>query len=302
MLNSLSAADLRALRVFQTIYECGSFVAAERKLDVRQSTISAQISGLEKRLGFRLCERGPGGFKLTERGRSVLDANARLNLALEHFTQTAADLSQRTVGTLRLGLMDHIATDPGFPLVRLLREFHERAPEVELEIVQDIQSRLSARVLDKTLDLAIGAFPADDPRLDLSPLYVERQFIHCGPSHPLFDGAPHQIDAEALARQRWVRRSYQLPPDGGYPITQHNAAATADNLEAAMVVLGALPVLGYLPAHVAAPLAAQGGLRRVTDSFSVSFPVSLLSRAGRRDTAAMKRLRLLAGGYVRARR
>ncbi|MBU3028895.1 LysR family transcriptional regulator [Paracoccus marinaquae] len=298
MLSSLSAADLRALRVFQTIYECGSFAAAERRLDVRQSTISAQLAGLEQRLGFRLCERGPGGFRLTERGRAMLEAHARLNLAIEDFTETAADLSRRAVGTLRLGLMDNTSTDPRFPTVELLRRFHERAPEVSLEIVQDIQSTLAEQVLDRTLDLAIGAFPADT-RFDLAPLYVERHFIYCGPPHPLFDAAPVAISSRQLEAERWVRRSYELTPLEGQGPTIGRAAAVAANLEAVAVILRSLPVLGYLPEHFANAVAGGAELRRVTEDGALSHRISLLSRAGRRDTAAMKRFRTLATGFAR---
>lgn len=301
MLTDLSGADLRALHVFQTICECGSFAAAERKLDVRQSTISSQIAGLEQRLGFRLCDRGPGGLRLTERGRSLLEASARLNMAVDTFTQTAAALNTRTVGTLRLGLMDHISMDPNFSVVELLRLFHERAPEVNLQVVQDIQSVLVDQVLDKSMDMAIGAFSQNDQRLDLMPLYTERQFIHCGPLHPLFESAPHDIDAATLEAQRWVRRSYTLQPDGGMPLALGPAAATAANLEAVSIILSALPVLGYLPSHAAAPLAARNDIRRVTDSYSISFQVSLLSRAGRRDSAAMDQMRGLARHLGRSR-
>ena len=301
MLSELTGADLRALHVFQTICECGSFAAAERRLDVRQSTVSAQIAGLERRLGFRLCDRGPGGLRLTERGRALLEASMRLNGAIDTFTQTATALTSRTVGTLRLGLMDHISTDPTFSVVDLLRLFHERAPEVGLEIIQDTQSVLVDLVMDKALDMAIGAFPANDRRVDLMPLYSERQFIHCGPPHPLFDSAPHDIDAATLEAQRWVHRNYVLDPDQGFPLALGPAAATAANLEAVAVIMGALPVLGYLPPHAAAPLAARNNIRRLTDGFSIAFQVSLLSRAGRRDTAAMGHLRALAAHLARSR-
>ncbi|WP_330629300.1 LysR family transcriptional regulator [Thioclava sp. GXIMD4215] len=294
MLTDLTGADLRALHVFQTICACGSFAAAERKLDVRQSTISVQIANLERRLGFRLCDRGPGGLRLTERGRTLLEASARLNLAVESFTQTAAALTNKTVGTLRLGLMDHLSNTPSFSVSRLLRGFHELAPEVNLQVVQDIQSVLVDQILNKSLDMAIGAFPASDAQYDRLPLYKERQFIHCGPLHPFFKDAPQDYDAETLEAQRWVRRSYRLDPEAGFPLALGPAAATAANLEAVGVILSALPVLGYLPSHAAASFVTRNEIRRVTDNYSVTFEVSLISRAGQRDTAAMRHLRDLA--------
>ena len=299
MLTTLSAADLRALRVFRTICEFGSFAGAERELDVTQSTLSTQLSGLERRLGFRLCDRGPGGFRLTERGQAILNAHLRLDGAINEFTQTAADLSQRVVGTLRLGLMDHISADPEFSAIRLIRSFHERAPDVHLEISQDIQSVLAERILAKSLDLAIGAFPVGDRRFDAAPLYAERQYIYCGPLHPLFQEAPAPVAAEELEAAAWVRRSYALEPLGGFPLTPRRSAATATNLEAVTVILSALPTVGYLPHHVTSPLVERGELRRVTDRFAIAYQVSLLSRAGRRDSAPMKRFRVLAAAVAR---
>ncbi len=299
MLSSLSAADLRALHVFRTISRCKGFAGAERELDVSQSTLSSQLSGLERRLGFRLCERGPGGFRLTERGRMILNAQSRLDRAVDEFIQDAAGLSERVAGTLRLGLMDHISTEPEYSTIRLLRKFHESAPDVHLEISQDIQSGLAEGVLAGSLDLAIGAFPADDRRFDSTDLYSERQYIYCGPLHPLFHEAPAQIPVEVLETAAWVRRSYALTPAGGFPLTVQRAPATAANLEAVTVMLSALPALGYLPTHVASPLVDRGELRLVTQQFAISYQVSLLSRRGRRDTAAMKRFRSLAERSVR---
>ena len=54
----LHKADLHMLAVFMTVVECGGFAAAQVALNVGQSTISRQISDLERRLGMRLCQRG----------------------------------------------------------------------------------------------------------------------------------------------------------------------------------------------------------------------------------------------------
>ncbi|WP_111431941.1 LysR family transcriptional regulator [Rhodobacteraceae bacterium DSL-40] len=301
MLASLSAADLRALHVFRTISRCRSFAGAERELDISQSTISAQLSGLERRLGFRLCERGPGGFRLTERGRTTLDAYARLEGAMNEFLQTTSDLSHRVVGTLRLGMLDHTSTDPGFSVVGLVRLFHERAPDVRLEITQDIQTVLASRIDAKSLDLAIGAFPVGDDRFDTVPLYLERQHIYCGPPHPLFRDPEAPVEAAVLEAADWVGRSYDLAPADGEAPRLGRVAANAANLEAVTVILRALPTLGYLPDHVAAPLVARGELRRLTDRFAISYQISLLSRRGRRDTAPMKRFRALATAEAQSR-
>ena len=65
MLNQLSDLDLRLIRVFLSVLDAGGISAAQTALNVSQSTISTQLATLETRLGFRLCERGRAGFRLT---------------------------------------------------------------------------------------------------------------------------------------------------------------------------------------------------------------------------------------------
>lgn len=60
--------EIRLLRLFKTVVECGSFTAAEGRLGITRSAISLHMNDLEKRLGMRLCQRGRAGFSLTDEG------------------------------------------------------------------------------------------------------------------------------------------------------------------------------------------------------------------------------------------
>ena len=48
--------DIRLLRVFMTIADCGGFSAAQAHLGLSQSAISNKMHDLETRMGLRLCE------------------------------------------------------------------------------------------------------------------------------------------------------------------------------------------------------------------------------------------------------
>ena len=61
-------ADLKSLRIFETIVRCGGFSAAQSALNISASVISEQMSLLESRLGLRLCERGLARRNLDEAG------------------------------------------------------------------------------------------------------------------------------------------------------------------------------------------------------------------------------------------
>ena len=108
----LHKADLHMLAVFMTVTECGGFAAAQVALNVGQSTISRQISDLEKRLGMRLCQRGRAGFRLTDKGRIVYEACQHLATALESFRATVGALRGELVGDLSIAAIDNWADLP----------------------------------------------------------------------------------------------------------------------------------------------------------------------------------------------
>jgi DNA-binding transcriptional LysR family regulator len=68
ILGQLSDMDLRLLRVFKVVVDCGGMSAAELELNISLSTISKHIKDLEQRLGLTLCHRGREGFAVTDEG------------------------------------------------------------------------------------------------------------------------------------------------------------------------------------------------------------------------------------------
>jgi LysR family nitrogen assimilation transcriptional regulator len=61
--------DLRRLRYFQVIADCGSMSAAARLLNLAQPALSYHVAELERLTGHMLFDRSRDGVKLTEAGR-----------------------------------------------------------------------------------------------------------------------------------------------------------------------------------------------------------------------------------------
>ena len=99
----LADVDLRLLRVFRAVVEAGGFSAAEIQLNLANSTISNYISDLEKRLDMRLCNRGRGGFSLTDHGKVVYEATQDLLSAVDQFRNRVNISHERILGHLHLG-------------------------------------------------------------------------------------------------------------------------------------------------------------------------------------------------------
>ena len=65
--------DLRQLRYFKAVAECGGFTAAAAVLRIAQSALSRQVALLEAECGGALFERGVHGVALTPSGRVLLE-------------------------------------------------------------------------------------------------------------------------------------------------------------------------------------------------------------------------------------
>ncbi len=98
MFTHLSDLDLRLIRVFLAIVDAGGISSAQATLNVGQSTISTQLATLETRLGYRLCERGRGGFALTVARRAVRGGVPRAAGGRRHVRHDRAQRRQETGG------------------------------------------------------------------------------------------------------------------------------------------------------------------------------------------------------------
>lgn len=265
MLPRVRATDIELLRLFAAVAECGGFSAAQARLNMTQSTISTRMAKLEGRLGYRLCERGRAGFRLTAKGERVLTATRELFNALDAFSSEARSLAGRLVGDLRVGLADNIGGNPSAHVDSAIARFRDRAPDVTLHLVVADPDELERRVLSGELHMAASYTPTRLPTLEYHHLFDEPQAVHCGRRQSLFDRPDATIDESDLAAVNWVEARYALPGEPRWHAAS-TAAATADHVDAMLQLLLSGHFLGYLPVHYAAPWVARGDLRTIRET------------------------------------
>ena len=282
-LAQVSDFDIRLLRIFRSVVECGGFSAAESALGIGRSAISQQMSDLEQRLGLRLCQRGRAGFALTEEGREVYQSSLQLLSALESFRTEVNGLHQHLRGELNIGLTDNLVTVPHMRITHALARLKERGPDVRIQIRMTPPSEVEQGVLDGSLHVGVVPQAGALSGLEYQALYNERSLLYCAVGHPLFYVDDRELEDERLNAQEAIAPTFRLPPEAQAHYQALNCTASASDREGMAFLLLTGRYIGYLPDHYASAWVQQGRLRALkADSRSYEVSLAAVTRKGRR--------------------
>jgi len=284
MFSQLTDLDLRLIRVFLAIVDAGGVSSAQATLNVGQSTISTQLATLETRLGYRLCERGRGGFRLNARGAQFVDAARKLLDAVDSFGVEARNVGRKLVGTLDIGMIGHTPVSASARISEAIGRFRSRDQSVRFSILVRSPGELEELLLNGRIQIGIGYFWHRVPSLEYTEIFAEEQFAYCAKGHPLFKRAGRVTPAQAAAHE-WAWRSYPLP-EAENAAPARNVTAVADNMEAVAMLVLSGHHLGYLPGHFAVPFVEQGLLAALNPAlmrYRVTFHMVTRARRQRSD-------------------
>ena len=141
--------DWDDVRYFLAVAQGGSLRAGAEQLGVKHSTVLRRIAQLEERLGARLFERLPSGYRMTGAGEDVLELAERMDAASNALQARVIGRDQRLRGLLRVTMPPVLATHLLMPD---LAEFVRRHPDVQLEI---LSSSEPVNLTNREADVAI---------------------------------------------------------------------------------------------------------------------------------------------------
>lgn len=122
--------NFKQLEYFSAVAEAKSISGAARELHVAQPPVSRQLALLEDELGVTLFLRTNKGVELTEAGKCLYQHSRQMFQSLRTMADSVRDVDAGVRGELKLGIIYsdvQIATS-------LMREYHERYPQVELYV------------------------------------------------------------------------------------------------------------------------------------------------------------------------
>ncbi|WP_409419872.1 LysR family transcriptional regulator [Marinomonas sp. RS-M-Aa-14] len=261
--SQISDADLRILRIFRTVVECGGFSAAEVELNISRAAISIAISDLETRLGFRLCQRGRSGFSLTNEGSQVYDYTLQLLSSIEDFRTNINALHQHLKGELNIGITDNLVTLPHTRITRTLASLKDKGPHVTINIRMIPPTDIERGVLDGRLHVGIVPDLKILSGLDYHPLYEETSKLYCSDTHPLFTMADQTFSKAKLKEFDAVLPAYAQTPEIKAQHQPLTASATATDREGIAFLILTGRYIGFLPDHVAERWIRDGRMRAI---------------------------------------
>ena len=264
VLGQLSDMDLRLLKVFKSVVECGGMAAAELELNIGTSTISRHVKDLETRLALVLCRRGRAGFALTADGQQVYEQTLRLLASVDEFRSGIDDIHHRLGGRLDIALFDKTITNPQARVSEAVALFAQAAPGVDLHLHVASINASERGVLDGHFHIGVIPSHRTSRTLAYADLFGETMLLYCGMRHPLFAAPDTGLTWAKLRLHAFAGLGYHSPNME----LSHRAGllrrATGYDQEAIVTLILSGGFLGFLPDHYASGFEARGQLRAIS--------------------------------------
>ncbi|BES71365.1 LysR family transcriptional regulator [Marinobacter nanhaiticus D15-8W] len=279
--------EIRLLKVFEAVVECGGFSAAESELSIGRSTISIHIANLEERLDLKLCRRGRGGFSLTEEGIEVYELMKGLFSALESFRSGVNALHVTLTGELRIIASDAICMDPKLKLSDTIARFTEAAPDVNVLLDVKALNDIERMILNDEADIGFIPCHRQLSGLDYRTLYLDPCHLYCGRAHPLFDAKPSTTLLAQVLTSKVVHAGIHTSPEVGSQLSDMNKAAISYFYEARLAMILSGAYIGFMPDSYVERHVEAGELRAlVAESKHYALEVVAITRTHGRANRA----------------
>jgi LysR family cys regulon transcriptional activator len=162
---------LKQLKYLLGVVDNGlNITAAAERLHTSQPGISKQLGQLEQEVGARIFSRkGKNLVALTPAGQSIVNFARKITVDVQNILNVGKELVTEQEGSLSIATTH---TQARYVLPGILSQFHERYPNVNLELHQGTSEQIAALVADNAVDFAIATESRElFPELNLIPCF-----------------------------------------------------------------------------------------------------------------------------------
>lgn len=158
-----------SLQYFLVVAEELSISRAAEKMFVSQQCISIHIKKLEQTYQTELFTRKPT-FRLTPEGEALRRSSLRQQVLEDALTKELNELKEQRINRIRVGIHN---TRASLLLPSVIQDFHERFPNVLIEIYQGNTIMFESMLSEGKLDLFLGTDTAERPEFRCAFLQKE---------------------------------------------------------------------------------------------------------------------------------
>ena len=163
--------EIKQLKSFIAVVDCGNFTKAAEKTYTSQPTISTHIRALEDELGTRLIARDTKNIKITDKGYELYDCAIHIIELQENLMKRWAEQSKSYIN---LGA----STIPSaYILPELMAEFSQLHPEISLVIHQGDSTDVAEGLLSGLYDLGLLGMDCSSDKLKCDPFYRDETVL-----------------------------------------------------------------------------------------------------------------------------
>lgn len=151
--------SLDLYRIFYIVAKEGSISASANILFISQPAITFQIKKLEEQLGVSLFTRTKHGMRLTDEGKVLFKYVKNGIENISNGENALSNLKNLDSGTIRIGVSTTICRNILMPY---LEKFHEKYPNIDIQINNNISNNLIKELRNGNLDILILFSPSTE--------------------------------------------------------------------------------------------------------------------------------------------
>lgn len=260
--------SLRHLRVLLALTDGGSISAAAEALHVTQPAISRTLSELEQGLGQTLFARRGRRIRATALGDRMIQLGRRLEAELRRGGEDVASLVRGTSGELLIGSTNAALTELMPEAVMAMKAEY---PRLEMSVRTHALTTMLDDLRQGRLDLVIARIDPREAPADLEAhhLLAQDEVLTISAVHPLAR-QPARLSWEQLCDEPWLwplagtrMRVLQDRRWQEMGLKLPSKLIQTDDLMMMTGLMRRMPLLAFLPEHVARSAAREGLLKIV---------------------------------------
>lgn len=171
---------LNELRYIVAVAQERNFRRAAEKSFISQPALSLAIQKLEGELGVQIFERGKNEVTVTPLGAQIVEQAQRVLEEAAKIREIAKQGNDQLAGALRVGIIYSVGPYLLPDLIPALKKF---APNMPLEVEENITANLDSLLRNGKLDVIIVALPFGDSGIVTQPVYDEPFEVVVGNDH-----------------------------------------------------------------------------------------------------------------------